>query len=103
MGTGPDTDRSHFQFHVACTELRWALDVSSPSPHMSLSRCTCDFQESRMDQVKDFSLQSFRNHFSILSKLCPPEGVGTCVIDLGSFQKELVGVSFSSLGSFHLF
>lgn len=56
-----------------------------------------------MDQVKDFSLESFRNHFSILSKLCPPEGVGTCVIDLGSFQKELVGVSFSSLGSFHLF
>lgn len=69
-----------------------------PSP----SHCTCDFWESRMDQVEDFSPKSLRNQFPILSKLCPPKGVRRCITNLGSFH-ELLGYSFSVLGSFHSF
>lgn len=73
-----------------------------PTVLPSLSHCTCDFWESRMDQVEDFSLESLRNQFPILSKLCPPKGVRRCITNLRSFH-ELLGYSFSVLGSFHSF
>lgn len=55
-----------------------------------------------MDRVENFSLESLRNHFPILSKPCPPKGVRRGTSDLGSFQ-DLAGSSVSILGYFHSF